>query len=709
MFTGVSRYHELRRMRTAKKYVLFLFCFVAALTLPGMNDTLYICNPGDSIRLPAGTGLAGYSWSPVGQLDNPTVANPLAQPLTTTTYLLEAISSLGENLIINGDFSGGNTGFSSQYDFAGPVINIQGVYSVSPDPSALNPVFFEGCPDHTGNMGNMLVVDGSPQPNEKIWCQTITIQPQTTYAFSTWVASVNPRNPAALQFSINGMQLGDIFNAGSDVCQWRQFYELWNSGDATQADICLVNQNTNPQGNDFALDDFAFFELGNTVFDTFTVVVAGNDVHRIDTSACSGKLLEYNGELLAAGSTTSFRFTSGLGCDSLVEVVVAEVDTVFEFFRVDTLCPGENFTFFDHLIDRDTFICELISSSTSCDTNICLTAVFLTEAAIEAQLTPPSCAGGSDGNIKVEVTAGLPPYQYEWNRPASGSQLQALPAGLYSITVMDAKSCVAQATYTLTEPSPLLLQTETSSTLCNGKVNGMLALAASGGTTPYEFALNGTPDFFPDSMVQQLPLGPQEVTVRDGNGCLAHETVKIPEPIPVVLQVPPDTAINLGCTIAVILSDNSPLPLHYQWSPAEGVACPDCTQTEILPLGSTTYDILATDAMGCVTQASWQVEVIREEDLYLPNAFSPNHDGINDHFRLSGSKGISQIESFQIFDRWGALAFEANGCQPGEPACSWDGTINGRRSDTGVYVYLIAVKYIDGSVARLSGDVLLLR
>jgi gliding motility-associated-like protein len=99
------------------------------------------------------------------------------------------------------------------------------------------------------------------------------VDPGANYAFSTWLTSVNPNNPARLQFSINGTRLGGIFTAEETVCDWRQFYAVWNAASTTEAEICIVNQNTNPQGNDFALDDFAFFKINEVTLDSILVIL----------------------------------------------------------------------------------------------------------------------------------------------------------------------------------------------------------------------------------------------------------------------------------------------------------------------------------------------------------------------------------------------------------------------------------------------------
>ena len=110
-------------------------------------------------------------------------------------------------------------------------------------------------------------------PMRRCGARRLPFEAGANYAFSTWLTSVNPSNPARLQFSINGTRLGGVFMAGADVCDWRQFYAVWNAASATEAEICIVNQNTNPQGNDFALDDFAFFEIPALTLDSTQVIL----------------------------------------------------------------------------------------------------------------------------------------------------------------------------------------------------------------------------------------------------------------------------------------------------------------------------------------------------------------------------------------------------------------------------------------------------
>jgi gliding motility-associated-like protein len=100
------------------------------------------------------------------------------------------------------------------------------------------------------------------------------------------------------------------------------------------------------------------------------------------------------------------------------------------------------------------------------------------------------------------------------------------------------------------------------------------------------------------------------------------------------------------------------------------------------------------------------VDVVRR--LYFPNIFSPNDDALNDRFYpFAGGDFITKIDEFKIFDRWGDLMFEAYNFQPNDFDHGWDGTKNGRRLNSNVYVYYAIVEFKDGKKKVFKGDVIL--
>lgn len=272
-----------------KVLLLSLLCFASfqsfgqVCAVDAGNDAS-ICI-GDSTPLTAivadPTANYRYFWSPQAGLSDSTIANPMATPTATTVYYITITDTDSTELVVNGDFSQGNTGFVSDYNDSISTWN-RGTFRVSTNPQATHPGF-SPCLDHTSGGGNMMVVNGSNVLNEIVWQQTINVIPFRTYEYSTWVINVVPTfNLPELQFSINGQLIGPIFTSLPNPCDWSQFFTTWYSDTATTATIRIINQSTAGVGNDFAIDDISFRAICSatdsvtiTVFDKYDPLVDG--------------------------------------------------------------------------------------------------------------------------------------------------------------------------------------------------------------------------------------------------------------------------------------------------------------------------------------------------------------------------------------------------------------------------------------------------
>ncbi|MEM1217115.1 MAG: hypothetical protein AAGJ82_15580, partial [Bacteroidota bacterium] len=201
-----------------------------------------LCEPGSVVLNGQVMGdFFDFEWLPTDGLTNADQLTPTATVSMTSDYTLRARAITGVELINNGDFSQGDTGFTSDYIYGtgGGVglLSNEGQYAIDDNAGDTHNAF-ANCSDHTGG-GNMMVVNASGDASN-VWCQDITISTNTSYFFSAWVTSVFPDNPAQLQFSVNGQLLGQAYNATSNTCDWQSFAAEWVSGSSTTATICIA-------------------------------------------------------------------------------------------------------------------------------------------------------------------------------------------------------------------------------------------------------------------------------------------------------------------------------------------------------------------------------------------------------------------------------------------------------------------------------------
>ncbi len=251
------------------------------------NDTSVCQNQNFFLSGP--TGYLNYLWDNNGTTTNRTVNGP-------GTYWCKASRMDTLNLVTNGDFSLGNTGFSTGHVYgtggSWGLLSSAGQYAISTNAN-LTHNNFPSCADHTSGTGNYMIVNGSSVANLSVWCQTITVLPNTTYYFSAWITSVVSSSPAVLSFTVNNVSLGANHNVSSTTCNWQNYFQTWNSGTATSATICITNQNTAGGGNDFGLDDISFRpECINT--DTIIISSAPSPIFElgVDTTICQGDTLQ---------------------------------------------------------------------------------------------------------------------------------------------------------------------------------------------------------------------------------------------------------------------------------------------------------------------------------------------------------------------------------------------------------------------------------
>lgn len=165
-------------------------------------------------------------------------------------------NGLPQDLVVNGAFSKGNTGFYSDYEYD-DALGPDGVYSIGYDPSSYHPTAYS-IGDHTSGAGLMMLVNGSTVSDTVVWRETMTVVPNRIYELSFWLASWFPAVAAALRVSINGQQVGQEFIAPLDTGRWVQCVTSWKSANTNVAVIQLIDQERAFGGNDFALDDFSF-------------------------------------------------------------------------------------------------------------------------------------------------------------------------------------------------------------------------------------------------------------------------------------------------------------------------------------------------------------------------------------------------------------------------------------------------------------------
>ena len=313
------------------------------------------------------------------------------------------------------------------------------------------------------------------------------------------------------------------------------------------------------------------------------------------------------------------------------------------------------------------------------------------------------CHGGQDGSISALVSGGTPPYSFIWNNGALTGQIDSLTAGTYEVTVTDAAGCTLMADNTLSQPLELLFTAQFNDPGCDGFNTGSVSITSvAGGTGSYLYNLSGS-GFGTDQQFEGLFGGNYTLTVKDANDCTASETGILAVPAIPIIDAGEDVTIKLAETTRLDLLSSVP-PASVAWSNLPGLSCYDCPAPDAMPFETTTYSVTVVSEDDCTATDSVTVQVLKVRDFYVPNAFSPNDDGINDVLIVYGGPAVTKVHRFLVFDRWGDLVYEGKNLLPNDISSGWDGVFKGKKMQPGVFGWLAEIVFIDGAVVMAEGD-----
>ncbi len=325
------------------------------------------------------------------------------------------------------------------------------------------------------------------------------------------------------------------------------------------------------------------------------------------------------------------------------------------------------------------------------------------------ELKPISCFGASDGSLQSIVSGTALTLSYNWSNGAGSETISGVGAGAYSVTATNEKGCMASDTFQLDEPTDIVASLSVKNINClDGPADGVIFIdAVSGGTPGYRYSVDGIV-FTSLPELHNLPPSTYEVVVADASGCEKSYPVTIMGPPELNLTLGEDLLIPLGETVELTGLANS-TNLIYSWSPGDTSGVSNTPSIFVTPYESTLYSLQVTDTITfCKATDNIFLTVSKQRHVFIPNAISPNDDGVNDGLLIFGGPDVQRVKSLRIFTRTGSLIFEQNDFQPNDPNFAWYGDFNNQPLNSGVYVYVAEIEFIDGETELYKGDVTLL-
>ncbi|MCL2326916.1 MAG: gliding motility-associated C-terminal domain-containing protein [Bacteroidetes bacterium] len=322
--------------------------------------------------------------------------------------------------------------------------------------------------------------------------------------------------------------------------------------------------------------------------------------------------------------------------------------------------------------------------------------------------TPISCFGETDAALEVSHVGGTAPYTYLWNDGSSNPAKQNLGEGVYSITITDGLDCVVTETFEIIEPQPLELKNIAAANVnCENACNGSIQLTIEGGTKPYSVQWSNeqnTQDLY------NLCPGIYTAEITDAHNCAAittqEITITVENKLPLLDATADKYIVYKGQKVQLSALPTPQEGVSYMWTPMIWIENAYSAHATVTPPHSYTYVVHATDSYGCTNTDTVHLQVVdwdcTKEFIFVPTAFTPNNDGVNDIFEIK-SGAITELE-FAIFDRWGEKIFETTDLH-----AQWDGKYKGKPLEPQVLVYYIYARCLDNREFRDKGNITIIK
>ncbi len=435
------------------------------------------------------------------------------------------------------------------------------------------------------------MVNGSSVSGSKVWYQTITVTPNTDYAFSVWIESLAALNPASLKFSINNTTLGNNINAGNTACDWHQFYTIWNSGNATTAQISILNNNTIANGNDFALDDISFSRV--VIYqDSIRISVSPPPIIQsiADTTVCSGSSVTLH--TTGAANYLWSPVQSLSGTTSADPVATPAVTTRYTVAAYNT--PG--------CVGYDTVNITVLP----------LPTITVTQATTV-------CAGNS---VQFSAAGG---DVYSWAPAATLSSATspnpvANPAGsqTYHVTAKTANGCSATDSVAVTVVPKPVLQSLADTAICQAQAVVLTTSTNSAATYSWSPASGLSATNIASPAASPAATTDYIVTATTGPNCRATDTVRVTVLMRPAVTLTNDTTVCQGLPVQLSAAGAA----TYTWSPATGLSGATGNAPVALADTSIVYTLLATGSNGC-SQTDFVQLTVRAKSVFAvqPGSF----------------------------------------------------------------------------------------
>ena len=402
--------------------------------------------------------------------------------------------------------------------------------------------------------------------------------------------------------------------------------------------------------------------------------------------------------------TYVLKITTVNGCTAYDSIHIEVIRPVKDLGLME-ICPGDSIYFGGRHIKDEGLYYDTINAASDCDSIILLDIVLHDEPQPDITGEVFVCSGDS---VLLEVN----PYAaYSWSNQTDDQSTLVHEEGWYSVTVTDDFGCRGTDSIWVSEILPPVVSLERFHETCRHASDGRIIIHYDfGGSGDIKYFLNAT-EVNEGEIIGGLPSGSYSLVVVDSLGCQDEYVFSIEDGSdltvdlgPDIQLVYPDTMVKLLATVGGSTADE----VSWEWGD-ETFVTNDLNHT-VATSGERQVIVTVIDSNNCRVRDTILIYVDIPDDIFVPNAFTPNEDGVNDKLIVYGAKGAIEIHEMSIYDRWGELVYKGLNLKPNdENGHYWDGRFNNQPLSPAVFVYAIKYSSVGENQRMVTGSFALLK
>lgn len=550
--------------------------------------------------------------------------------------------------------------------------------------------------------------------------ENLTCLPTTGNRFIQFVVFKNGISDTAI---CNLFMDGPFYNAGLDtslvICKDAGQINLYPFLGPCYSPGGIWSPILNIQGQydpNLDIDSIYYYVVGDSIcgYDSAKIAIKSIQILSFklpgDTVLCEGDVLQFNYNLpginllwndgtingqktIASTGLYWLQLINQFGC-SYRDSMFIEFKPISKLHRIVTICENERFEYKSQFYQVGDLVRDTIRHSSSCDSLIEIELLGIPVPAIKLLGDTLICP-----NTQSLIQTVQNFSKYYWSTQDS-SVSQLLSPGYYTLQVTDSNGCSNFIAFNIRQSPEIKYELKVNDPLCEDDNGSILFKLTSGGIFPIRYLINGQENR--SGTFNQLNSGLYIAQIIDSNNCSTIDTVQINPALGFEIEMIDQLELEFGSTTVLNYKVIEGTLKQIRVSPDSDIIQYGNSGFQIIGKEDTNYEFQFEDSNGCIIIKALHVKIKQNNELFIPTAFTPNGDQINDLWE-PWIAPASKLIIAKIFNRWGEIVYIS------KTEVKWDGRFKDSNCSPGVYIYYLEIQQGNKNKVIKSGDFTLVR